>query len=259
MILATLLMMNPAAEAKRLLDPIIVAAGPEVVAVLNDGTTVKGKPKIWAEGFGNIKKLNIKPFDGGKKVKLKAEDVAELRLWPSDAALLASAAATQGSISESLRTNADEVVDREEALYLQGQLPNGKTALLQLLNPGFDQTIQVFPDPKGKETSGVKVAGVQATGGVLKTYLFRKAGETQTMLVKKGKYDNMFTEIYGGCDRMAAPPKIKWSQVGDHIEVHGNMCGPDAGTEEEAAPVEEPAEPATETPEPAEGSEGSEG
>ena len=168
------LLSNPA-SAGSFLTPLAAPTGPTATATLTDGSTVTGKPNAKVKGAGNIKSIKIKSAEG--KWKLAPGDVQRLELTPGKLAQLATASAGMGSVSEMLQQDAGEALDRSLAVYLPGNLPNGKVALLQLLNPGMDELIQVFPDPKGKETGGISVGGVQATGGVLKTYLVRKTGE----------------------------------------------------------------------------------
>jgi hypothetical protein len=257
-LLANTLLATPAA-AQAFLDPLTMPMGPTATAVLVDGTTVTGKPKVIPKGIGNIKKLTLKLEDGGKE-KLTPKDVTELRLVPGGLAKGMAAMNAMSSISEMAKTNAGEAISREEVLYVTGTLPNGKPALLQLLNPGFEETIHVYPDPAGRETAKVGVGGMTVTGGAVKSYLVGRASGGETVLVKRQQYDKLWDELYGDCPAMAKPAEVHFDTMAADVAAHAKACGPNAGAAEPepvvalepaaeaeaVAPVEgeEPAEPA---------------
>lgn len=74
--LVSLLLAAAPAEAQDFLAPLTAPMGPSATAVLADGSTVEGKPKVIPKGMGNIKKVTLKLEGGGKK-KLTAADVTE--------------------------------------------------------------------------------------------------------------------------------------------------------------------------------------
>lgn len=245
MIMATLMALTSTGQAQSLLDPLVVAEAEFADVTLTDGTRVLGTPTLKDIGMATIKKLKVKPRQG-KTVKLLPFDVKEMYIEPTAEALLQSAAESQDSITESMRTNEDEMLDRDRVYYLPIVLPNGKPALSQLLNPTFAGVFEIFPDPKGKETGGipgVKVGGQKITGGVLKTYLVRRAGTQQTVLLKKGKYDKEFGEFYKDCVGMDAPEKIKWKEFAAHIAAcrTADMIEAEAPAMDEAKPMEDEA------------------
>ncbi|MBX2800693.1 MAG: hypothetical protein KTR31_23635 [Myxococcales bacterium] len=234
--IVSLFLLAPA-QAQQFMDPLTAPTGPTATAILTDGSTIEGKPNAKMKGMGNIKKLKLKKADG-TKVKLAPGDLQELQLTPGGLAKAASAGARMGSISSIAKSNIGASWDREYVVYLPGTLPNGKPALLQILNPHFSTTIEVFPDPAGRETGGVAVGGVAVTGGVLKSYLVRKAGEEQTMLVKKGKYDNLWDTLFADCPDVEKPEKPKWGEMAATVYAHAAACGP----QDESAPAEEMAD-----------------
>lgn len=235
--------------AQSFLDPLPVPMGPSGTATLTDGTEVEGEPRVWVKGVGNIKKLRLKLPDGSK-IKLTPTQVTEFRLVPGGMSRMMGAANAMSSISEIAKTNPGDAMARGEAVFFPGTLPNGKPALLQLLNPGFDGTLQVFADPAGRETTQVSVGGVGVAGGAVKSYLVLKKGETQTVLVKKGQYEELWDTLYGGCAAMSRPAEPDFAVMASDVTRHARSCGvakaePVAAAPVEAAPVEVPAaEPA---------------
>jgi hypothetical protein len=219
--------------AQSFLDPLPMPMGPSGTAILTDGTTVQGEPKCTPKGIGNIKKLQIELADGTKR-KLAPGDVTEFRLIPGGLAKAMGAANAMSSISEMAKTNVGETIDRSEAVFVFGVMPNGKPALMQLLNPGFDATIQVFADPAGRETTQVSVGGIGVAGGAVKSYLVAKKGDPQTVLVKKGQYDQLWDSIYGDCSSMTRPEKPDFATMAADVSKHASSCGPAAA---KAAPV----------------------
>ena len=201
-------------------SPIQTLMGPEGIAVLADGTELKGKPTVIVpKGIGNIKKLTLKTEDGVKH-KLTAADVQGFALKPNKMAKLASSGGSIRAMSAR-----KDVFGKDYAYFVPAKLPNGKLALLQHLNRGFDTTIQIFADPAGRETGGVSVGGVKMTGGMLKSYLVLKQGADASMLVKKGNYDKLWGDIFGDCDAMQKPEKAEFQDFAAHVFMHAQKCG----------------------------------
>lgn len=237
MFLSLFLLSGPA-SAQTFLDPLTVPMGPSATATLTDGSTIEGEPTIWIKGVGNIKKIKMKLADGSKR-KLGAADVTEFRLVPGGLAKAMGAMNAMSSITEMAKTNAGEVLSREEAVFTSGLLPNGKPALMQLLNPGFESTMQVFPDPAGRETTSVSVGGVGVAGGSAKSYLVLKEGQTQAVLVKKSQYDNLWDSLYSECSAMTRPAKPDFATMATDVATHAKSCG-SAAAPTQAEPAAEP-------------------
>ncbi|MCB9675155.1 MAG: hypothetical protein H6737_08560 [Alphaproteobacteria bacterium] len=200
-------------------SPLKSLMGPEGIAILADGSELKGKPYVIPKGIGNIKKLTIKTDDGAKH-KLGPADIQSFALKPNGLAKMAS---TGGSVV-AMSTNTD-VLSKEYAYFVPAPLPNGKMAILQHLNRGMDSKIQIFADPAGRETSGVGVGGVQITGGMLKSYLVYKVGSDASFLVKKGTYDKLWPEIYGDCAGLTQPEKPEFDDFATHVQMYEAKCG----------------------------------
>ncbi|MCA9493456.1 MAG: hypothetical protein KC621_26175 [Myxococcales bacterium] len=86
------------------------------------------------------------------------------------------------------------------------------------------EAMWVVPDPAGRETSGVSVGGVQMTGGLLKSYLVLRRGQTQAVLVKKGTYDKQWDELFGDCAALARPSSLDFDHLAADVAAYGEAC-----------------------------------
>ncbi|MEZ4320089.1 MAG: hypothetical protein R3F61_21445 [Myxococcota bacterium] len=200
-------------------SPIKSLMGPEGIAVLADGSEVTGNPLIIPKGVGNIKKLTLK-LEDGTKMKLGPADLQSFALKPNKLAKMSSAGGSIVAMS-----NNSDVWSKDYAFFVPAKLPNGKPAILQHLNRGFDSTMHIFADPAGRETSGVGVGGVQISGGMLKSYLVWKKGAEASVLVKKGTYDKQWDALYGDCAAMTKPEKPEFDDFAAHVSEHAQKCG----------------------------------
>ena len=75
-----------------------------------------------------------------------------------------------------------KLLKSKNTIFLERVQNKKETLIPQLINPGFDDKIQVYHDPKAKETGGSALTG-GLVGGKDKSYYFSK--EIITTLVKK--------------------------------------------------------------------------
>jgi hypothetical protein len=220
--LFALVLLPSVAEAGALIPPMLgVQPNKPCYVVATDGTRSEGKVYAAAGPGGEIMKLKV-VGDDGVKHKFKAAGVKELGNQPGDFAKSMAGMATSDSVA------AHNVYDSRDmpewAIWYPIAMPkNGKIVLLQRINPGFDHRIQVYPDPYAQETSGVAVGGVQATGGVEKSYIIVKDGATP-VLAKKSDYDKQYAELFGDCATMPAVEKLDWKDFGDHVQAYDQAC-----------------------------------
>ena len=200
----------------------------DCIMELTDGTIVKGKVGMATINNGYLSSLTLKDEDGTKH-KHKAETIKEFKVKMGFEAKLD--AATSSSVSQTFKTDFNEVINREYIIYRQALLPKKKDKyrLMQLVNPGFDSKIQVFDDPGGKETGGLSAGGVQLTGGKDKSYLVVIDGK-KSVEVKKGNYKKDFAELYGGCKEFMAnvdSKKPKFWDMAAHVFAYDQLCNDD--------------------------------
>src|SRR5205823_4578203 len=70
--------------------------------------------------------------------------------------------------------------------------------LLQLVNPGFNEKIRVYGDPRASETQSFGVGPVKVAGGNDKSY-YVKVGDKPAMLVKSKDFEDNVNTIFAGC------------------------------------------------------------
>ena len=159
----------------------------------------------------------------GKKFEYKAEDIQFLALAPADFSKLSAYSEGSGSILRASKTDFKSI-NRDLVFFYQEYLEDKKrTVLVQLLNPGFDNTLRVYNDPYAMETSGVAVAGVQMTGGMDKSYYVNYKGKTFRMYKKD--YDKKFKEFFGDCPELKAKYKNEaWRDFAEHVFFYEQSC-----------------------------------
>jgi hypothetical protein len=194
---------------------------------LTDGTLIEGAmaSAILMNGF--LKTVNIKDSDGMKH-KYKADQIKRLKVKAGSLAKIDMIAESTESVKNLLKTDFNEIIEREYIIYEQALLPKKKDKyrLLQLLNPGFDQRIKVYQDPNAKETAGVKVGGAKLVGGDDKSYLVVKDGAKSDQ-IKKNKYKKEFPILFGDCDlaKVMDNSKMKFKNFAAHVFVYDQICG----------------------------------
>lgn len=202
-------------------------AGNGCVMELVDGTIVNGKVSSATIAFGYLSSLTVKD-EAGVKHKHKAEEIKEFKMKMGFLAKMDAAAEGSSSISEMVKTDFNEIIEREYIIYRQALLPKKKNKyrLLQLVNPGFDSQIEVFDDPGGKESGGLSAGGMQLTGGKDKSYLVVVDGK-KSVEVKKGSYKKDFAELYGGCKifmETIDSKKPKFWDMATHVFTYDQLC-----------------------------------
>lgn len=188
---------------------------------LNDGTKISGEMRMAAINGGFLNSLTLRDANG-EKHKYKAADIKWVKVKAGALAKMDMMVESSSSIKEIVKTDFNEIVNREYIIYEQALLPKKKDKyrLLQLLNPGFDSRIKVYNDPNAKETSGI------IGGGEDKSYLVVKDGQ-KAMLMKKSKYKKEGPLLFGDCEKfmsLSAPEKYKFKNFAGHIYIFDQLC-----------------------------------
>lgn len=159
----------------------------------------------------------------GKKFEYKAEQVKFLALAPADYAKLSAFSEGSGSVLRASKTDFKSI-NRDLVFFYQEYLEDKKrTVLVQLLNPGFDNTIRVYNDPFAMETAGVAVAGMQMSGGMDKSYYVNYNGKTIKLFKKD--YDKKFQAFFGNCPELKAKYKNEaWRDFAEHLFFYEQSC-----------------------------------
>ncbi len=98
-------------------------------------------------------------------------------------------------------------------------------ALLQLVNPAFNNPVKVFHDPWAKESASVGVAGIKVAGGLEKSY-WVVTGSGPAFKVEKKDYDEQISKIYGSCSgyisKLGDDPK--WADFPEALFNYSKEC-----------------------------------
>jgi hypothetical protein len=199
----------------------------ECYVTLNNGEEYKGKLSSAFFSGGSVRSLTVKKEDGTKH-KYNAEDVKRLLIRFGDLAKIETIMDGTTSIQELVELDFNEIIQREYIIFEQALLPKKKNkyALLQLLNPGFDNRIKVYENPTGQETGTMSVGDVAVTGGKKKSYLVVKDGE-KSVKVKKGSYKKAFSLLFGDCEemmKMYGDQKVKFNDMAYHVVHYDIIC-----------------------------------
>jgi len=211
--------------AQQFIEPVENPMSKECYLTLKNGVETKCefKTAVYSNGMKSMTIVD----ENGVKIKYKAAEVEKLRIKMSTLAKIGTIVTGSGSITEAAKLDVNEIIEREFIIYEQALLPKKKDkyALLQLLNPGFDDRIKVYENPMDEE-SGIAVGGLQVTGGEDKSFLVVKDGE-KSMKIKKGSYKKDFSMLFGDCTEMLkilSDEKIKFQDMALHVLYYELNC-----------------------------------
>lgn len=196
--IALLLLLVVVAEAQNFQEPFAdFFSMKECYVITNDGTMIKGKLRGASDSKGFITRLTIVD-EKGKKHKFKAAEVKRFAIRPDAFTTLRTVEAYSTSVEHALRTDYNNILDRDWVIYDAQIMPRkkSKVGLLQLLNPGFDQYVKVYHHPNGSKSMGLRIKGVKLLGGKERTYLVVK-GEAKPQIVRKGGFKKSFDWMFG--------------------------------------------------------------
>lgn len=220
---------EPPKKLEQLLTPSKAFSHKKLAYItLQDGTEIKGNIQDVDREKGLIEGVKVK--DGkGKKHKLKPEDIKHMYLPPSGLDKLGNAMdiASDAKKWNNQRLKQD-LVNQGYIYFEQTEVKIKKkteTLLVQLLNPTFCSKISVYHDPKAKETFSVGVAGVEAVGGIAKSYYIKKDTDEVAYKLTKKDYQKQFVMFWSNCKflvkKYGASPK--WRDLTEHIHKYNEQ------------------------------------
>ena len=96
---------------------------------------------------------------------------------------------------------------------------------MQVINPGFDDIISVYHDPRAKETGGVSFGyGPQLGGGVIKSYYVKKGDKV--MWLHKDDFEDNYDFLFGdNAEFMKKYPKnsVEWDYFSFLVNEYTSM------------------------------------
>jgi hypothetical protein len=194
----------------------------KIEVTLNDGTIVKGKIVIYG-----LKRMTIKK-ENGEKIKVGVTDMKGYRIPAPKSKLLKLLSMASGgasSVKELAKTDFNAVLEADYFVFKRILDKKGRPFITQLINPGFDSKIQVYVDPKAKETGGARLTG-GLLGGLAKSYYITKGVGSGALYVEKSKYKKSFSTIFEGCSKMGGQygDKPKWDEISTHVFYFDQLC-----------------------------------
>ncbi|UZT96965.1 hypothetical protein ODZ84_17410 [Chryseobacterium fluminis] len=169
--------------------------------VLKDGTTHKGFCSKIDTKKGQIFEVSLKDSISKKSMVFNADQIGEMYVYPSNAEKYAKVAKYMGNIrnfgTKSLNksTKNDRIYFVNQTVSLKNK-KDDKEFLMQVINPGFDDIISVYHDPRAKETTGFSVMGSpQLGGGVIKSYYVKKGNKV--LWLHKDDFEDNYDFLFG--------------------------------------------------------------
>ncbi|MCW1964100.1 hypothetical protein [Chryseobacterium viscerum] len=169
--------------------------------ILKDGTTYKGFCNKIETKKGQIYEVAIKDSITKKNATFTADQINEMYVYPSNAEKIAKVAKYMGNIRNfgtkklAKNTNNDRIYFVNQTVSLKNK-KDDKEFLMQVINPGFDDIISVYHDPRAKETTGFSVMGSpQLGGGVIKSYYVKKGNKV--MWLHKDDFEDNYDFLFG--------------------------------------------------------------
>lgn len=97
--------------------------------------------------------------------------------------------------------------------------------LMQLVNPGFNDKIRVYADPRAGESQSFGVGPVKLAGGDDKSY-YVKVGDKPAIKVKSKDFDENISTIFAGCPTLEAKLKEKadWGDFAKYVYEHSQCA-----------------------------------
>ncbi len=99
------------------------------------------------------------------------------------------------------------------------------SALLQMVNPAFNDPVKVFHDPWARETASMDVGGIKVAGGLEKSYWII-VGDNVAFKLEKKNYAEQLKEIYGTCPDFISKlgEKPQWSEFPEMLFKYSKEC-----------------------------------
>lgn len=169
--------------------------------ILKDGSTHKGFCSKTDTKKGQIFEVTLKDSLTKKNEVFDAEQIAEMYIYPSNVEKIMKVGKYMGNIRNYSTkkpiktTNSDRIYFINQTVSLKNK-KDDKEFLMQVINPGFDDIISVYHDPRAKETGGVSLGyGPQLGGGVIKSYYVKKGNKV--MWLHKDDFEDNYDFLFG--------------------------------------------------------------
>ncbi|WP_428666924.1 hypothetical protein [Runella sp.] len=188
---------------------------------LENGTQLEGMLEDLDRRKGLIEEVVIKDA-GGKKIKLKPEQIKSMYLMPSGYSRLSTNMDVGNKVKKwDAKYIDNEIIKKGYAYFEKAKVAiksDQELLLMQLLNPGFNSKVKVFHDPFAAETMRIGFGGMTTAGGDDKSY-YVQVGEFPAKKLKKKDYDNEIKVMYASCPTLVKKigEKLRWTEFAQHV------------------------------------------
>ena len=193
--------------------------------VKNDDSKVWGISTSGVVGPNGMIKITLKDTASEEKYKFKIEDIKEVGISSKGGLgkveAMTSALQSANSISEMARTDYKSVLNSDFYIYRRVVDKKGKPRMLQLLNPGFETRMQVYADPKAKESAGGLLSNMAE--GMEESYYVARGNSSATYVQKK-KYKKSMSSVFDDCSMILEAYKPDFSEFAAHVFYYENEC-----------------------------------
>jgi len=188
---------------------------------MKSGVDIEGKIIYTSSGRG-INKVALKDNEG-KRHEYRASDIYEFGILSNGMTKLQYFNESAGSIKAALKTDRSAVKLNDYVVYRNASLRGGKVLLLQLLNPHFDEKIQIYHAANSRKTTTWSKGLITLTGDMQRAYLVSKDG-APTFKVKKGSYKKSYRKLFEDCPDLKAIKNPKFKDFSKHVYHYTEMC-----------------------------------
>jgi hypothetical protein len=190
--------------------------------VLKNGDKIQGK-LAYVNSPRGITKVALKD-DAGTKHEYKVSDIYEFAIANTKWVQLQLFNESGQSIKKLLLSNPENIRSQDFVLFRNVKMKGGKDALLQILNPHFDERFQVYHDPFASKTTALENNGITFTGEMDRAYFIVKDNGPMVK-IKKGSYAKSYGALFLDCPDMLKTRNPKFKDLGMHIYYYTNACG----------------------------------
>lgn len=222
LLLAGLLVTAGLAQAQQLQQPLEdVPMSNKGYVLLKTGETVSGKILNTSNvrGITQVKLLD----ESGVKRKFKSHEIFEFLIAMNDAVRFQFANERGSSVKKMLTRRQPSAVPSDYIIFRNISINGEKEVLLQLLNPDFEEVLEVYYDPQARKTTALEGEFITWTGEMHRVFLIRKP-DGSVLKVKKNSYKKDFYELFGSCEALRNLPKPDFKDLENHILMYQEQC-----------------------------------
>ncbi len=188
---------------------------------LKSGQQIQGKIIFTTSGRG-VNKVALRD-EAGNKLEHKAAEIYEFGIVSNGLVKMQYFNESAASFKALLKTDRSAIKQNDYVVFRNAKLKGGKELLLQLLNPHFDERIQVYHSVNSRKTTSINRGPIAITGEMQRAYLVSKDG-MPTVKVKKGGYKKSFKSLFADCPDMMTIRKANFKDFGKHIHYYTENC-----------------------------------